>query len=190
MSVIRNNSSDLRVQKTVRTVKQSLLTLIMKKPYKKIRVDELTKEAMINRQTFYSHFASIENVLEAIGEDMLSELTEGLEALVPADFRGGVLLFYHYVNEDDPVRQKLFFDKDLESFAVKFAENYFSHEFFSSLCKREDYADLMPSFIANASLGIIRRWKDKPADKRVSLDELADDTAKLLMTGLNGLKER
>lgn len=89
MSVIRNNSSDLRVQKTVRTVKQSLLTLIMKKPYKKIRVDELTKEAMINRQTFYSHFASIENVLEAIGEDMLSELTEGLKALVPADFRGG-----------------------------------------------------------------------------------------------------
>lgn len=88
------------------------------------------------------------------------------------------------------MRQKLFFDKDLESFAVKFAENYFSHEFFSSLCKREDYADLMPSFIANASLGIIRRWKDKPADKRVSLDELADDTAKLLMTGLNGLKER
>lgn len=93
MSVIRNNSSDLRVQKTVRTVKQSLLTLIMKKPYKKIRVDELTKEAMINRQTFYSHFASIENVLEAIGEDMLSELTEGLKALVPADFRGGYCYF-------------------------------------------------------------------------------------------------
>lgn len=89
MSVIRNNSSDLRVQKTVRTVKQSLLTLIMKKPYKKIRVDELTKEAMINRQTFYSHFASIENVLEAIGEDMLSQLTEGLEALKPEDFPGG-----------------------------------------------------------------------------------------------------
>lgn len=93
MSVIRNNSSDLRVQKTVRTVKQSLLTLIMKKPYKKIRVDEITKEAMINRQTFYSHFASIENVLEAIGEDMLSELTEGLKALAPADFRGGYCYF-------------------------------------------------------------------------------------------------
>lgn len=89
MSVIRNNSSDLRVQKTVKAVKQALVTLIMQKPYRQIRVDELDKEAMINRQTFYSHFASIDNVLEAIGEDMLGELQEGLKALVPADLRGG-----------------------------------------------------------------------------------------------------
>ena len=88
MSVIRNNSSDLRVQKTVKAVKQALVTLIMQKPYRQIRVDELDKEAMINRQTFYSHFASIDNVLEAIGEDMLGELQEGLKALVPADLRG------------------------------------------------------------------------------------------------------
>ncbi len=97
MSVIRNNSSDLRVQKTIKTVKQALLTLIMKKPYKKIRVDEITKEAMINRQTFYSHFASIDNVLEAIGEDMLSDLKEGLENLQSADIPGGgatILLLY------------------------------------------------------------------------------------------------
>ena len=88
MSVIRNNSSDLRVQKTVKAVKQALVTLIMQKPYRQIRVDELDKEAMINRQTFYSHFASIDNMLEAIGEDMLGELQEGLKALVPADLRG------------------------------------------------------------------------------------------------------
>lgn len=68
----------------------------MKKPYKKIRVDEITKEAMINRQTFYSHFASIDNVLEAIGEDMLSDLKEGLENLQSADIPGGatILLLY------------------------------------------------------------------------------------------------
>ena len=88
MSVIRNNSSDLRVQKTVKAVKQALVTLIMQKPYRQIRVDELDKEAMINRQTFYSHFASIDNVLEAIGEDMLGELQEGLKALVPGNLRG------------------------------------------------------------------------------------------------------
>ncbi|MDD7327762.1 MAG: TetR/AcrR family transcriptional regulator [Lachnospiraceae bacterium] len=93
MSVIRNNSSDLRVQKTVKAVKQALVTLIMQKPYRQIRVDELDKEAMINRQTFYSHFASIDNVLEAIGEDMLGELQEGLKALVPADLRGGWRFF-------------------------------------------------------------------------------------------------
>lgn len=67
----------------------------MKKPYKKIRVDEITKEAMINRQTFYSHFASIDNVLEAIGEDMLSDLKEGLENLQSADIPGATILLLY-----------------------------------------------------------------------------------------------
>ena len=93
MSVIRNNSSDLRVQKSVKVIKAALLTLIMKKPYKKIRVDEITKEAMINRQTFYSHFASIDNVLEAVGEDMLQEMRNDLKPLEPADLRGGWRFF-------------------------------------------------------------------------------------------------
>lgn len=95
MSVIRNNSSDLRVQKSVKVIKAALLTLIMKKPYKKIRVDEITKEAMINRQTFYSHFASIDNVLEAIGEDMLQDMRNDLRPLEPADLRGGGSNFLH-----------------------------------------------------------------------------------------------
>lgn len=189
MSVIRNNSSDLRVQKTIKTVKQALLTLIIKKPYRKIRVDEITKEAMINRQTFYSHFASIDNVLEAIGEDMLSDLKEGLENLQSADIPGGVLLFYYYINANNPVRQKLFFDEEFEPFAVDFTTSYFSLDYFSGLCEREDYKEIVPSFIANAALGIIRRWKKKPIDNRVSLDRLADGTAKLLMTGLNGLNQ-
>ena len=94
MSVIRNNSSDLRVQKSVKVIKTALLTLIMKKPYKKIRVDEITKEAMINRQTFYSHFASIDNVLEAVGEDMLQEMRNDLKPLEPADLRGGGWRFF------------------------------------------------------------------------------------------------
>lgn len=187
MSVIRNNSSDLRVQKTVKAVKQALVTLIMQKPYRQIRVDELDKEAMINRQTFYSHFASIDNVLEAIGEDMLGELQEGLKALVPADLLGGVALFYRYMNTDDPVKEKLFFDSEFETFSAGFAAHYFSLDFFSGLCMNEDYVDIVPSFMANAASGIFRRWRNRPADDRVSLEELADNTAKLLMTGLNGL---
>lgn len=185
MSVIRNNSSDLRVQKSVKVIKTALLTLIMKKPYKKIRVDEITKEAMINRQTFYSHFASIDNVLEAVGEDMLGEMKEGLKPLEAADLKGGVTVFYTYINADNPVKKKLFFDKEFAVFFRDFAEKYFSLDFFSSLCGDNAYADLVPSFIANAAAGIFKRWKQTPSDKRVSIDELAGDTADLLLNGLS-----
>ena len=66
-----------------------------------------------------------------------------------------------------------------------FAEKYFSLDFFSSLCGDNAYADLVPSFIANAAAGIFKRWKQTPSDKRVSIDELAGDTADLLLNGLS-----
>lgn len=185
MSVIRNNSSDLRVQKSVKVIKAAFLTLIMKKPYKKIRVDEITKEAMINRQTFYSHFSSIDNVLEAVGEDMLQEMRNDLKPLEPADLRGGVAVFYTYLNADDPVKQKLFFDKEFTMFFRDFSEKYFSLDFFSSFCGDNEYSDLVPSFIANAASGIFKRWRQMPPDRRVGIDQLAGDTADLLMNGLN-----
>lgn len=100
-----------------------------------------------------------------------------------------MLLFYYYINANNPARQKLFFDEEFEPFAVDFTTSYFSLDYFSGLCEREDYKEIVPSFIANAALGIIRRWKKKPIDNRVSLDRLADGTAKLLMTGLNGLNQ-
>lgn len=184
MSVIRNNSTDLRVQKSVKVVKQALMTLIMKKPYNKIRVDEITKEAMINRQTFYSHFASIDNVLEAIGEDMLWEMKNDLKTIGPADLRGGVTVFYHYINTDDMVKQKLFFDREFTMFFRDFSEKYFSLDFFSSFCGDNEYSDLVPSFIANAASGIFKRWRKMPPEKRVGIDQLAGDTANLLMNGL------
>ncbi|MCI7469133.1 MAG: hypothetical protein PUG68_08210 [Lachnospiraceae bacterium] len=91
------------------------------------------------------------------------------------------------MNTDDPVKEKLLFDSEFEMFSAGFAVHYFSLDFFSGLCKNEDYVDIVPSFMANAASGIFRRWRNRPADDRVSLEELADNTAKLLMTGLNGL---
>ena len=184
MSVIRNNSADLRVQKSIKAVKQALKTLIMKKPYNKIRVDEITKEAMINRQTFYSHFSSIDNVLAAIGEDMLIDLETDLKSVEPGNLWGGVSVFYRYLNTDDQLKQKLFFDWEFYSFFRGFAESYFSLDYFHRIYGNSEYADLVPSFIANACAGIFKRWRKMPVDKRSDIDKLAGDTADLLMNGL------
>ena len=97
---------------------------------------------------------------------------------------GGVAVFYTYLNADDPVKQKLFFDKEFTMFFRNFSEKYFSLDFFSSLCGDNEYSDLVPSFIANAASGIFKRWRKMPPEKRVGIDQLAGDTANLLMNGL------
>lgn len=93
-------------------------------------------------------------------------------------------VFYAYLNTDDPVKQKLFFDKEFTMFSRNFSEKYFSLDFFSSLCGDNEYSDLVPSFIANAASGIFKRWRKMPPEERVGIDQLAGDTANLLMNGL------
>lgn len=50
------NTSDLRVKKTLRALRETMLELIQKKPIEKISVIDICEAAMVNRATFYAHF--------------------------------------------------------------------------------------------------------------------------------------
>ncbi|WP_137626235.1 TetR/AcrR family transcriptional regulator [Lactiplantibacillus pingfangensis] len=53
------SKTDLRVIKTKRAIQQAGLTLILKKPINKITITELAQTALINKGTFYLHYADI-----------------------------------------------------------------------------------------------------------------------------------
>lgn len=61
-----SNRIDRRTIYTVNVIKDSFLELIQDKPYSKISIKELCKVADISRSTFYLHFKSINDVLNAI----------------------------------------------------------------------------------------------------------------------------
>ena len=47
---------DLRIQKTRRDLRKSILNLLREKPLEKISVTEICDNAMINRMTFYKYY--------------------------------------------------------------------------------------------------------------------------------------
>lgn len=61
-----SNRIDRRTIYTVNVIKDSFLELIQDKPYSKISIKEICKVADISRSTFYLHFKSINDVLNAI----------------------------------------------------------------------------------------------------------------------------
>lgn len=61
-----SNRIDRRTIYTVNVIKDSFLELIQDKPYSKISIKEICKVADISRSTFYLHFKSIDDVLNAI----------------------------------------------------------------------------------------------------------------------------
>lgn len=59
-------SQDKRVQRTYAALEKALMTLIKKKRLEQITTSELCREAGINRNTFYAHFATPNDVFDHI----------------------------------------------------------------------------------------------------------------------------
>lgn len=58
--------TDLRVLKTRLAIKNAFITLIQKKEYENITVQDITSEAMINRNTFYLHYMDKADLMEKL----------------------------------------------------------------------------------------------------------------------------
>ena len=80
---------DKRVERTKGTIRRTLLSLMGERPVERITTTELCREAHINRNTFYAHYGSPEDVLREVEDELVAsigqELRKGYE-------EGGVTL--------------------------------------------------------------------------------------------------
>ena len=72
---------DLRVEKTEKAIKNAFIELRAKKPLEKITVKELCAEACINKSTFYSHYADIYALSEAIERETVLSIIDSVKDL-------------------------------------------------------------------------------------------------------------
>lgn len=76
---------DRRTRYTRQTIKDIFLEELKTHPYNKITVTELCKKAEINRGTFYLHYYDIDDVLNDIFEDFLSDTSSVLDHILCPD---------------------------------------------------------------------------------------------------------
>ena len=72
---------DARVRYTKRTIRESFLQLLQKKPLQKITVCEICKAAEINRATFYKYYANPYDLLQKLELELLDGLEEKLKKI-------------------------------------------------------------------------------------------------------------
>ena len=63
--------TDVRVQKTKERLSASLLSLLKEKSIEKVSICEICNRAGVNRNTFYSHYLSVKELLEEIEAQFL-----------------------------------------------------------------------------------------------------------------------
>ncbi|MGN0295033.1 MAG: TetR/AcrR family transcriptional regulator, partial [Lachnospiraceae bacterium] len=71
---------DKRVIKTKRALFIALSELLREKNIQDITVTDLTRQAGINRKTFYNHFSDVHDVLDDLEHQIVESLIEEFEA--------------------------------------------------------------------------------------------------------------
>lgn len=64
---------DVRINKTRNLIIASFFNIIERKNFNKITIADITKEAKINRSTFYYHFTDKYHLMDSIQEDVLKK---------------------------------------------------------------------------------------------------------------------
>ena len=88
MARVLSMKKDSRIGKTDRDIKRAMLELIRKEAYSQIRIEQIMQEAPVTKVTFYKHFASKDDVLESIRQDMLEEMRDKLNIVSEKSVRG------------------------------------------------------------------------------------------------------
>ncbi len=70
---------DLRIIKTKRNLYEGLAQLLAERPYESIKIKDICDKSLVNRSTFYDHYSSKQELLDAMISERLKNITEESE---------------------------------------------------------------------------------------------------------------
>ncbi len=175
---------DRRIQKTKAAISAALITLLKKKEFTQITINDIAEEANINRGTIYFHYEDKYDLLNKVMEQKLKELKTVCSPITSSTNVVEMASYLTSVYE--------FFDANYEFFVLMLnngATGHF-HERFKTFVMEEFskipisdnkgmHADFSLQFRVNALVGVVEWWIRE--DHTHSVDEMAGDTLELFL---------
>ena len=183
---------DRRKKYTRMVLKESLMDLLKNKPISNITIKEICELADINRSTFYSHYSSQYDLLNAIEEEFIEDMVATLSQ-------------YNFSKEEEALKMT---EKILEYIALKsdvcqtlLSENSDIHfqkkgmmitqEFIfknwirNSQLDRETF-EYINIFVVSGSIYVIKNWLENGMDKTPR--EMAEIINNFINRGLSNIR--
>ena len=100
--------TDLRVLRTRKAIRDAFCSMIMEMDYQDITIKELTRRAMINRNTFYLHYSSIDALLRELQDEIAGTfIEEQVSYTRMTDLRRMIRVFFEYMATRSPLQDRL-----------------------------------------------------------------------------------
>ena len=154
---------DRRVLYTRMFLRESLLALMMEKPISKITPTELCRHAKMNRNTFYSHYNSPEDLLESIEVELYEQIRQSIESPLKTGSISTLLTeICQAIFEHRDLCAVLFSDygdKDFLRRIIGLAHDRTITEWKAAGMRDEgDQVEMLYFFSVNGSVAVIQQW--------------------------------
>ncbi len=183
-----HTSKDLRVRRTLKSIRNAFYQLVLEKDYADISITELTDLAEINRKTFYLHYSSLDDLVKEVEDEIVQDILEYVENEAEnLDVAGCVGKFYHYLDECDEVQQKLLCDSHYHFFYEDVTNAVLGSHAFQKFFSITQYPSVVRSYSITITF-IYRSWlKD---GRQIPLDELIAYASMLILHGYSGIVQK
>lgn len=174
---------DLRVKRTRKLITQAFFALLRSKKFEKISIQEIADSAMINRATFYAHYADKQDLYDSLIDDFLTDFVEVLDDVSPIegnkvhvkDIEALLTRFYDFVHKNPEIAQ-IVIDKAqdqaiIDRFLEILSERY--DELFTKLEVREQDVKVPNDFVLSYILSILTgtlKWWISPSNTMCAKD--------------------
>lgn len=181
-----SEKQDLRVTRTLQAIRRALYDMILEEEYHDITIKELSRRAMINRNTFYLHFPSVDALMEALE----NEIAEDFASMYVSydnieDIKEMIRRFLLYLASRSPLMERIFL---CDSY------RFVAQNIHTRLIARRDQMrhgqfgvskpaeDLILSYCGSAAISLYRHWVVN--GKKLSVEELVSLSTTLIGHGM------
>lgn len=128
---MKYNELDRRTLKTRQSIHEAMFSLMQEKQYNKITIQDIIDRANVGRSTFYSHFATKDELLLSSVEHLLEILNQYIKSYIEHDGDRPRLIpvveLFEHIQENSKIMKGLFKTEGASLFFEK-AEAYWNNE--------------------------------------------------------------
>ena len=186
--MILTGHEDLRVVKTIESVKAAFEALICEKDYEKITVRELCDRARINKKTFYHYYETLDALLAEMQFELSSEYIRRVKDFVlPEELDKVNREFFLYSAEQGLAYEKITCNgayhaiRD-EMMAEVNEAGWGRSKKFKTLSDFEKR--MLIEFVNNAVLSVYRQWVED--GKKLPMEDVIELTNRIVLGGVTG----
>lgn len=118
------DSTDLRVRRTRKWLQEALLSLMLKKPFTRISIAEITDQAQVSRPTFYLHYRNKEEVLEDYLDSMYKNFMDDMQPYLDSIIQGKMAVKFFEQIADQAVFLRSLIDSEVSNLVMNKLHRY------------------------------------------------------------------